>query len=157
MFRYDPRTTIRVPRLKDVLAFDDAAIARIMIAASRFERDAERTALLRKFAYIAERRPPPAIGGVSTSSNDTPPRLGDRSKTVSSSEELTRSPAAEKQRRYRERLRSGVEYVPLPVNRLILDYLVQRGLLPRDREAADRVEIGLAAAAALERAARADR
>jgi hypothetical protein len=68
-----------------------------------------------------------------------------------------RSPAAEKQARYRERLRRGVAYVRLPVTRLIVDYLVRGGLLPRDREAADRVEIGLAAAAALERAARADR
>jgi hypothetical protein len=70
---------------------------------------------------------------------------------------IARSPAAEKQRRYRERLRRGVAYVPLPVTRPIVDYLVRRGLLPRDREAAGRVEIGLAAAAALERAARADR
>jgi hypothetical protein len=68
-----------------------------------------------------------------------------------------RSPAAEKQARYRERLRRGIAYTPLPVTRLIVDYLVRGGLLPRDREAADRVEIGRAAAAALERAARADR
>jgi len=68
-----------------------------------------------------------------------------------------RSPAAEKQRRYRANLRRGVAYVPLPVTPLIVDYLVRGGLLPRDREAVDRVEIGLAAAAALERAARADR
>jgi len=67
-----------------------------------------------------------------------------------------RSPAAAKQARYRANLRRGVAYVPLPVTRLILDYLVRGGLLPPDREAADRVEIGLAAAAALERAARAD-
>jgi hypothetical protein len=72
-------------------------------------------------------------------------------------ENRPRSPDAERMRRYRERLRRGVAYVPLPVTRLIVEYLVRRGLLPRDREAADRVEIGLAAAAALERAARADR
>ena len=60
-------------------------------------------------------------------------------------------------RRYRARLKRGVVYVPLPVTRLIVDYLVRGGLLPRDREAADRVEIGLAAAAALERAAEADK
>ena len=114
-------------------AFDDGAIARILIGATRFERDADRTALLRKFAYVAEKRPPPI----------TPRRR--------------RSPAAEKQARYRANLRRGVAYVPLPVTRLIVDYLVRGGLLPRDREAADRVEIGLAAAAALERAARADR
>jgi hypothetical protein len=113
-----------------VLAFDDAALARVLIGATRFERDAERTALLRKFADAAERRQPPRSGAL--------------------------SPAAEKQRRYRANLRRGVAYVPLPVTRLIVDYLVRGGLLPRDREAADRVEIGLAAAAALERAARAD-
>jgi len=60
-------------------------------------------------------------------------------------------------RHYRERLRREVALVPVPVTRLIIDYLFRGGLLPRDREAADRVEIGLAAAAALERAARADR
>jgi hypothetical protein len=70
---------------------------------------------------------------------------------------IARSPAAEKQARYRERLRREVALVPVPVTPLIVDYLVRRGLLPRDREAADRVEIGLAAAAVLERAARADR
>jgi hypothetical protein len=127
-----------------VLAFDDAAIARIMIAASRFERDSERTALLRKFAYVAERIPPSRSGG-SGDPNGTPERR------------QPRSPAAAKQARYRERLRSGVAYVPLPITRLVLNYLVRKGLLPRDREAADRVEIGLAAAAALERAAEADR
>ena len=66
-------------------------------------------------------------------------------------------PAAERMRHYRERLRREVALVPVPVTRLIIDYLFRGGLLPRDREAADRVEIGLAAAAALERAARADR
>jgi len=42
-----------------MLALDDGAIARILIGATRFERDADRTALLRKFAYLAEKRPPP--------------------------------------------------------------------------------------------------
>ena len=136
-----------------MLQFDDGALARILIGATRFERDADRTALLRKFAYLAERRPREVeLGhlahlktGVSAASRDAVRRRP------------RRSPAAEKQRRYRERLRRGIAYVPLPVTRLIVDYLARRGLLPRDREAADRVEIGLAAAAALERAARADR
>jgi hypothetical protein len=120
-----------------VLAFDDAAVARLLIAATRFTADAERSAMLRRFCYIAERAPPARPGGKNTPAPAP-------------------SPDAERMRRYRERLRGGVAYVPLPVTRLILDYLVRRGLLPRDREAADRVEIGLAAAAALERAARAD-
>jgi hypothetical protein len=136
-----------------MLALDDGAIARILIGATRFERDADRTALLRKFAYVAERRPPDragqlrqmaqSSGGLAAGPNGPPRR--------------PISPDAERMRRYRARLRRGVAYVPLPVTRLIVDYLVRRGLLPRDREAADRVEIGLAAAAALERAARADR
>ena len=134
-----------------MLAFDDGAIARIMIAASRFERDAERTALLRKFADAAER------GADQVAQMLQLPRSGRSTETNVSVRRRARSPAAEKQRRYRERLRRGVAYVPLPVNRLIVDYLVRAGLLPRDREAADRVEIGLAAAAALERAAEADR
>jgi hypothetical protein len=131
-----------------MLALDDGALARILIGASRFEDAADRTALLRKFAYVAERRPPQlaqmgqSSGGRAGGPNG-PPR--------------PRSPDAERMRRYRARLRRGVAYVPLPVTRLIVDYLVRGGLLPRDREAADRVEIGLAAAAALERAARADR
>ena len=120
-----------------MLALDDAAIARILIGATRFERDADRTALLERFA---ERADPPGRRTTNVAPGRRP-----------------RSPAAEKQARYRERLRRGVAYVPLPVTRLIVDYLVRGGLLPRDREAADRVEIGLAAAAALERAARADR
>ena len=135
-----------------MLAFSDDALARILIAATRFERDADRTALLERFAATAD--PPGRCAdqqprsGLSGGLNRAPgrrPRAG------------RRSPAAEKQARYRERLRRGVAYVPLPVTRLIVDYLVRGGLLPRDREAADRVEIGLAAAAALERAARADR
>jgi len=127
-----------------MLALDDGAIARILIGATRFERDADRTALLRKFAYVAERRPPQLAQMAQSSGGGAG---GPR----------PRSPDAERMRRYRERLRRGVAYVPLPVTRLIVDYLVRGGLLPRDREAADRVEIGLAAAAALERAARADR
>ena len=141
-----------------MLALDDGAIARILIGATRFERDADRTALLERFAATADPPRPRADqlsqmaqsprSGLSGGLNRAPgrrPRAG------------RRSPAAEKQARYRERLRRGVAYVPLPVTRLIVDYLVRGGLLPRDREAADRVEIGLAAAAALERAARADR
>jgi hypothetical protein len=130
-----------------VLALDDGAIARVLIAATRLPRDADRTALLRKFAYVAERRPP----AIARRALERKPE----NRTISTG--TRRSAAAEKQRRYRERLRRGVAYVPLPVTRLIVDYLVRRGLLARDREAADRVEIGLAAAAALERAARADR
>jgi len=113
-----------------MLALDDGALAIVLIAATRLPRGEDRAALLRTFAAAAERRPRAA----------------------------RRSPAAEKQLRYRANLRRGVAYVPLPVTPLIVDYLVRGGLLPRDREAADRVEIGLAAAAAaLERAARADR
>ena len=39
-----------------MLAFDDGAIARVLIAATRFERDADRVALLERFA---ERADPP--------------------------------------------------------------------------------------------------
>jgi hypothetical protein len=124
---------------------DDAALARLLIAATRLAKDADRVRLLEDFARRAEDLPRSGLSGAPNRAPGRRPRA------------VRRSPAALKQARYRERLRSGVEYVPLPVNRLILDYLVQRGLLPRDREAADRVEIGLAAAAALERAARADR
>ena len=132
-----------------MLALDDGAIARILIGATRFERDADRTALLRKFAYVAERRPP-QLAQMSQS-------VGRATGNKFPVRDRPRSPDAERMRRYRANLRRGVAYVPLPVTRLIVDYLVRRGLLPRDREAADRVEIGLAAAAALERAARADR
>ena len=129
-----------------MLAFDDGAIARILIGATRFERDEQRTALLEDFARRAEDVPRSGFSG--TSPIEAPGRRLSAAR---------RSPAAEKQRRYRANLRRGIAYVPLPVTPLIVDYLVRRGLLPRDREAADRVEIGLAAAAALERAARADR
>ena len=133
------KVTVRGERI--VIALDDAALARVLIGATRFERDADRVALLERFA---ERADPPWR----RTTNVAP---GRRPRAPA------RSSAAEKLRRYRANLRRGVAYVPLPVNRLIVDYLVRGGLLPRDREAADRVEIGLAAAAALERAARADR
>ena len=124
-----------------MLALDDGAIARILIGATRLPADADRVRLLERFA---ERADPPGR----RTTNVTPGRRPRAAR---------RSPAAEKQARYRANLRRGVAYVPLPVTRLIVDYLVRVGLLPRDREAADRVEIGLAAAAALERAARTDR
>jgi hypothetical protein len=124
-----------------VLALDDGALAIVLIAATRLAADVDRVRLLERFA---ERADPPGrrTTNVAPGRRPRPP---------------ARSPAAEKQARYRERLRRGVAYVPLPVTRPIVDYLVRSGLLPRDREAADRVEIGLAAAAVLERAARADR
>src|SRR5262249_13411455 len=125
---------------------DDGAIARILIAATALPTESDRIKLLRDFARCAEEEA--SRSGFSAAPNraaGSRPRAG------------RRSPAAVKQARYRGRLRRGVAYVPLPVPRLIVDYLVRGGLLPRDCEAADRVEIGLAAAAALERAARADR
>jgi hypothetical protein len=124
-----------------VLALDDGALAIVLIAATRLAADADRVRLLERFA---ERADPPGR----RTTNVAP---GRRPRAPA------RSPAAEKQARYRERLRREVAYVPVPVTPLIVDYLVRSGLLPRDREAADRVEIGLAAAAVLERAARADR
>jgi hypothetical protein len=69
-----------------MLAFDDGAIARVLIAATRLPRDADRIALLRKFCYIAERRPR-AIAG---------------------------SPDAERMRRYRANLRRGGRVRPAP-------------------------------------------
>jgi len=125
----DRRTARRRAGGDVVIALGDAGLARLLIAATRLPADADRVALLERFAATAD-----------------PPRRP-----------RARSPAAEKQARYRERLRRGVAYAPLPVTRVIVDYLVRGGLLPRDREAADRVEIGLAAAVALERAAEADR
>ena len=68
-----------------------------------------------------------------------------------------RSPDAERMRRYRERLRRGVCFVAVPVTGAIVDRLARAGLLPRDRDAASRAEIGAAIAAALERLARPER
>jgi hypothetical protein len=130
-----------------VLALDDGALARIAIASTRMPAST-RDVFLKSFAAAADPPKPRPRSDLSDGSIQPPgrrPRAG------------RRSPAAAKQARYRERLRRGVAYVPLPVTRLILDYLVRGGLLPRDREAADRVDIGLAAAAALERAAEANR
>ena len=124
-----------------MLALDDGAIARILIGATRFGRDEERTALLRKFAYIAERIPPAYHGGVSAASNDAPGR----------------SPDAERMRKYRSRLRREIAIVPVPVTGAIVGYLARAGLLRHDRDVHERREIGAAIAAALERAARADR
>jgi hypothetical protein len=128
-----------------VLALTDEGIARVLIAATRLTADADRVRLLEDFARCAEDVP---RSGLSGAPNRAPGRRPPGAR---------RSPDAERMRRYRANLRRGVAYVPLPVTRLIVDYLVRVGLLPRDREAADRVEIGLAAAVALERAAQADR
>ena len=116
-----------------------------LISAAQRQLTPGESARLEDFARRAEAVPRSGLLGAPSRAPGRRPRLP------------ARSPAAEKQARYRERLHRGVEYVPLPVNRLILDYLVRGGLLPRDREAVGRVEIGLAAAAALERAAEADR
>jgi hypothetical protein len=141
-----------------MLALDDAALVRIMIAAGKYPLAADRLWFLEKFADAAD---PPRPRTDQLIRTDQSPRSG-LSGTPNRApgrrpRAARRSPAAEKQARYRANLRRGVAYVPLPVTPLIVDYLVRAGLLPRDREAADRVEIGLAAAAALERAARADR
>jgi hypothetical protein len=141
-----------------LLALTDEGIARLLIAASRFPLAADRLWFLEKFADAAD---PPRPRTDQLIRTDQSPRSGlsgaPNRAPGRRPRAARRSPAAEKQARYRERLRRGVAYVPLPVTRLIVDHLVRGGLLPRDREAADRVEIGLAAAAALERAARADR
>jgi len=107
-----------------VLAFTDGAIAQLLIAAARFERDADRVRLLEDFARRAEDVPRSGLSGAPNRAPGRRPRAA------------RRSPAAAKQARYRERLRRGVAYVPLPVTPLILDYLVRGGLLRGDREAA---------------------
>ena len=90
------KVTVRGGRI--VIAFDDAAIARLLIAATRFERDADRTALLRKFADVAERRPWQSSGGVSTEPNvsvEKRPRADQLGKIAQSPRRpRARSPAA---------------------------------------------------------------
>jgi hypothetical protein len=127
-------------KVQDMLALDDGALAIVLIAATRFERDADRVRLLERFAERAD----PSGRRTTNIAPGRRPRAG------------RRSPAAEKQRRYRERLRREVALIPVPVTRAIVSYLVRSGLL-RDREVHERAEIGAAIAAALERAARADR
>jgi len=124
-----------------VLALDDGAIARVLIGATRFAADADRVRLLRDFARRAE-----DVSGLSGAPNRAP--RGPRAARY--------SPAAAKQARYRERLRREVALIPVPVTRAIVSHLVRSGLL-RDREVHERAEIGAAIAAALERAALADR
>jgi hypothetical protein len=102
-----------------MLALTDEGIARIAIAATRMPASA-RVELLRRFAAAAE---------ADQNNCTTIEKCCSKDGTARSPR---RSPAAEKQARYRANLRRGVAYVPLPVNRLILDYLVRRGLLPRD-------------------------
>ena len=121
-----------------MLALDDGAIARILIGATRHERDSERCALLRRFAYLAERRPP----SYQRAPNGAP-------------ENRPRSPGVrEHMRRYRARLKHGIAIVPVPIDGAIVAYLVREGLLRRDKEAHARDEIGRAIAAVLGRLAR---
>jgi MoxR-like ATPase len=124
-----------------MLAFDDGAIARILIGATRFERDDQRTALLRRFVYAAERRPPEHVSGADKSAPENRPRSPD---------------ARERMRRYRERLRRQVAIVGVPVTGAVIHYLVRERLLP-NKEVHARDEIGRAIAAALEHLARHDR
>ena len=129
-----------------MLALDDGAISRLLIAATRLPADADRVRLLEHFARRAEDVCRSGFSGTSPiEASGRRPRAA------------RRSAAAEKQSRYRANLRRGVAYVPLPVTRPILDYLARAGLLRRDRDVHERREIGAAIAAALERAARADR
>jgi hypothetical protein len=78
-----------------VLAFTDEGIARLLIAASKFPRDADRLALLRDFARVAA----------------DPPRR-----------RAWRSPAAIKQQRYRARDRSGVKIFRFPLSHDDLEF-----------------------------------
>jgi hypothetical protein len=73
-----------------------------------------------------------------------------------SSRRRTPSPAAERMRRHRARLRDGKAVVSVQVSGEIVDYLAREGLIPGAREFADRAEIGAAASAALERLARSE-
>jgi hypothetical protein len=65
-----------------------------------------------------------------------------------------RSPAAEKQAAYRDRVRAGVAHVSVPITRPVVDYLDRERLLPQGRDAVDRSEIGAAIAAAFDPARR---
>jgi hypothetical protein len=65
-----------------------------------------------------------------------------------------RSPVAERMRRYRRNLQSGIVFASVPLDGEILGYLLRAGFLRRDREIHTRDEIAAAARAALERLAR---
>ena len=81
-----------MPEVKDVLALTDSGIARLIIAASKFERDADRVALLEKFAATSD---PPRRRA------DNVPRSGLSGVTKVTPEKRRRSPDAERMRRYR--------------------------------------------------------
>jgi len=109
-----------------VLALDDGALAIVLIAATRLPRGEDRAALLRTFAAAAEKRPRAA----------------------------RRSPAAEKQRRYRARLKCGEATFPVPIGPDVVAFLVRAGWLPADRDVHTGLEIAEAAGACLRDTAR---
>jgi hypothetical protein len=160
-----------------LIALTDEAIARLFIAATRLTEDADRTALLRKFAYVAERRPradqlrhmeqlPSGGPGETNVSPENRPRAeqvrqmpqlpsgASQLRNYSAVEHRPRSPdAAMRMRQHRARVRNGVAVVGVPVTGAIVGFLVRGGFL-RDAEFHERDAIGAAIAAALERAAR---
>jgi hypothetical protein len=125
-----------------MLALDDGALAIVLIAASRLPADADRVALLERFAATADPPRPRAdqLVQMNQSSGGRAPR--------------PRSPDAERMRRYRARLRREIAIVPTPVSAATIGYLVRHGYLRGEREAYGREEIGRAIAAALECLAR---
>jgi hypothetical protein len=165
-----------------MIALDDSALARILIGATRHEDADDRTALLLRFACVAERRPcsvdsrldkrgkkTPLSTVAKTGSKFDPVR--DKKNPISPAADQLgqmtqlsggraggpprpRSPDAERMRRYRARLRREIAIVPTPVSAATIGYLVRHGYLRGEREAYGREEIGRAIAAALERLAR---
>jgi hypothetical protein len=65
-----------------------------------------------------------------------------------------RSPAAEKQARYRARLKCGEATFPVPIGPDVVAFLVRAGWLPVDREVHTGLEIAEAAGACLRDTAR---
>jgi hypothetical protein len=133
-----------------MLALDDGAIARLLIAASRFPLSADRIRFLEKFVAEAERRPPEQVVQM-----DQLPS-GASGETNVSGENRPRSPDAARMRmrQHRARVRRGVAVVSVEISGAIINYLVREGLLRGDRQYHERAEIGAAITAALDSAAR---
>ena len=66
----------------------------------------------------------------------------------------SRTPAAEKQARYRERLRRSEAVYPVPIGPTVVDFLVRAGWLSADREAHPDPDVAEAAGACLRDTAR---
>lgn len=128
-----------------MLALTDEAVARLLIAASRFPLSADRIGFLEKFAAAAERRPRAEQLRKNSAVENRPPtyQLGQMAQLPSGGSTGTnlpverrprrRSRAAANQASYRARDRAGVRIFRFPLSYDDLEFFADVGWLPDEK------------------------